>query len=155
MILSTSSRPEVLCEESAVKYLAKFTGKRSYRRLLKINLKEVGISVFLWDLRDSFFIEHLLTATSGLGKDLKNFTNNYDLAKFLTTLAIIIDFAENILNSGVAMKQSENPTNGMIQHSLGTFFPWKKFHKWVEFSKEAWEVWTESGVWLYWHPLWE
>ena len=39
------------------------------------------------------------------------------------TLTIIIDFAENILNSGVAMKQSENPINGMIQHSLGTFFP--------------------------------
>ena len=39
----------------------------------------------------------------------KNFTINYDLAKYLTTLTIIIDFAENVWNFGVAMKQSENP----------------------------------------------
>ena len=55
-----------------------------------------------------FFIEHLWTATSVLGKNLKIFTINYDLAKYLTTLTILIDFAENIWNSGVAMKKSEN-----------------------------------------------
>ena len=54
-------------------------------------------------------MEHLLTATSVLGKNLKYFIINYDLAKYLTTLTIIISFAENIWNSGVAMKQSENP----------------------------------------------
>ena len=57
-------------------------------------------------------------ATSVLGKNLKNFTINYDLAKYLTILTIIIDFAENILNCGVAMKQS-----GMIQDFFGKFFP--------------------------------
>ena len=54
-------------------------------------------------------MEYLRTATSVLGKNLKYFIINYDLAKHLTTLTVIIDFAENILNSGVAMKQSENP----------------------------------------------
>ena len=34
---------------------------------------------------------------------------SYDLAKHLTTLTIITDFGENILNSGKATKQSENP----------------------------------------------
>ena len=48
-------------------------------------------------------------ATSILGKNLKNFTINYDLAKSMTTLTIIIDFAENTWNSGVARGQSENP----------------------------------------------
>ena len=43
-----------------------------------------------------FFMGHLRMATSILGKNLKNFTINYDLAKFLTTLTIIIDFAKNI-----------------------------------------------------------
>ena len=38
-------------------------------------------------------------------------------------LTIIIDFAENIGNSGVAMKQSEKPIKSMIQHSFGKFFP--------------------------------
>ena len=56
-----------------------------------------------------FLIEHLWTATSDLGKTLKIFTINYDSAKYLTTLTIIIDFAENIWNAGVAMKKSENP----------------------------------------------
>ena len=68
-------------------------------------------------------------ATSGLGKNLKNFNINYDLAKYLTTLTIIIDFAENIWNSGVAMRRSENLIKSMIQHSFGKFFPWKSFHK--------------------------
>ena len=48
-------------------------------------------------------------ATSVLGKNLKIFTINYDLAKYLTTLTNIIDFGENNWNSGVAMKKSENP----------------------------------------------
>ena len=65
--------------------------------------------VLLWTLWNSFFIEHLWTATSVFGKNLKSFTINYDLAKYLTTLTIIIDFAENIWNFGVAIKQSENP----------------------------------------------
>ena len=56
-----------------------------------------------------FFIEHLWMATSVLGKNLKIFTINYDLAKYLTTLTNIIDFGENNWNSGVAMKKSENP----------------------------------------------
>ena len=47
------------------------------------------IRVFLWIFRSSFFIEHLWTATSVLGKTLKNFTINYDFAKYLTTLTII------------------------------------------------------------------
>ena len=64
---------------------------------------------FVKILRRSFFIEHLWTAKSVLGKNLKNFTVNYDLVKHMTTLIIIIDFAENIWNSGVAMKQSEKP----------------------------------------------
>ena len=42
-------------------------------------------------------------------KNVRNFTIGYDIAKYLTTLTIIIDFAENIWNSGEAMKQSENP----------------------------------------------
>ena len=57
-------------------------------------------------------------ATFVLGKNVKNFTINYDLAKYLTTLTIITDFAENIWNSRVAMKQSEN-------HISGTTF-WRK-----------------------------
>ena len=73
--------------------------------------------VLLWTLRNSFFIQHLWRATSVFGKNFftkenfltKNFTINYDLAKYLTTLTIIINFAENIWNFGVAMKQSENP----------------------------------------------
>ena len=65
-------------------------------------------------------------------KNVRNFIIGYDIAKYLTTLTIIIDFAENISNSGEAMKQSENPIQGMIQHSLGNFFPRKSFHKWVE-----------------------
>ena len=48
-------------------------------------------------------------ATSVLGKNLKFFIINYDLAKYLTTLTIIINFAENIRISGVALKHSENP----------------------------------------------
>ena len=67
------------------------------------------MSVLLWTLWNSFFIEHLWTATSVFGKNLKNFTISYDFAKYLKTLTIIIDFAENIWNFGVAMKQSENP----------------------------------------------
>ena len=51
-------------------------------------------------------------ATPVLGKNLKYFIINYELAKYLTTLIIVIDFA------GVAMKQSENPILGMIQHSF-------------------------------------
>ena len=46
------------------------------------------------------------------GKNLKYFIINYELAKYLTTLTIVIDFA------GVAMKQSENPMLGMIQYSF-------------------------------------
>ena len=65
--------------------------------------------VLLWTLRKSFFIEHLWTATSVFRKNFKNFTLNNDLAKYLTTVTIIIDFAENIWNFGVAIKQSENP----------------------------------------------
>ena len=65
--------------------------------------------VLLWTLWNSFFIEHLWTATSVFGKNLKKFSINYDLAKYLTTLNIIIDFAENIWNFGVVIKQSENP----------------------------------------------
>ena len=42
-------------------------------------------------------------ATPVLGKNLKYFIINYELAKYLTTLTIVIDFV------GVAMKQSENP----------------------------------------------
>ena len=56
-----------------------------------------------------FFIEHLWTATSVLGKALKNFTINYDLAQYLATLTIRNDFAENIWNSVVALRWSENP----------------------------------------------
>ena len=56
-----------------------------------------------------FLEEHLWTAASILGKNLKNFTINYDLAKYLTTLTIIIDFTGNIWNSGVARGRSENP----------------------------------------------
>ena len=47
---------------------------------------------------------HLRTANSILGKNLKYFIINYDLAKYLATLTIIIDFAESIWNSGVDMK---------------------------------------------------
>ena len=54
-------------------------------------------------------MEHLWATISVLDKNLKIFTINYDLAKYLTTLIIIIDFEENIWNSGVAMKKSENP----------------------------------------------
>ena len=54
----------------------------------------------------------LYGTTPVLGKNLKYFIINYELAKYLTTLTIVIDFA------GVAMKQSENPMLGMIQHSL-------------------------------------
>ena len=60
-------------------------------------------------LLELFFMGHLWMATSILGKNLKNFTINYDLAKFLTTLTIITDFAKNIWNSGVARGRSENP----------------------------------------------
>ena len=77
---------------------------------------------FFKTLQNSSFIEHLWAATSVLGKNLKNFTINCDLAEFLTTLIIIINFAENIWNCGVAMKQSENPIKSMIQHSFGKFF---------------------------------
>ena len=63
---------------------------------------------FFKTLQNSFFIEHLWTATLLLpanGKsNLKNFTSNYDLAKFLTAFTIMINFAECIWNSGVAMK---------------------------------------------------
>ena len=45
---------------------------------------------------NSFFIEHLLTDTSVLGKNLESFTINYDLAKYSKTLTVLIDFAENI-----------------------------------------------------------
>ena len=103
---------------------------------------------------NSFFIEHLWTDTSVLGKNLESFTINYDLAKYSKTLTVLIDFAENIWNSGVAMKQSENPIKSMIQHSFGKFFAWNSFHKWVKFPKEAWGVWYKRGVWLYSHPLW-
>ena len=58
-----------------------------------------------------------------LGKNLESFTINYDLAKCLRTLTILIDFAENISNSGVAVKQSENPIKSMIKHSFREFFP--------------------------------
>ena len=44
-------------------------------------------------------------ATSVLGKNLQMFTINFDLAEYLTTLTITTDFAENILNSGIATKQ--------------------------------------------------
>ena len=63
---------------------------------------------FFKTLQNSFFIEHLWTATSVLGKNPKNFTINYDLAKFLTALTIIINFTENIWKSDVAMKQLAN-----------------------------------------------
>ena len=59
--------------------------------------------------------EHLWTATAVLGKNLESFTINYDLTKYLKTLTILIDFTENIWNSGLAMKQSENPIKSMIQ----------------------------------------
>ena len=69
-----------------------------------------------------FLKEHLWTAASILGKNLKNFTINYDLAKYLTTLTITIDFAENIWNSDVARGRSKNPIQSMIQHFFGFFF---------------------------------
>ena len=94
-------------------------------------------------LQNSFFTEHLWTATSVLGKNLESFTISYDLAKYLKSLTIVIDFAENIWNFVVAIKQSENPIKSMIQHSFGEFFPWNTFHKWVKFPKEAWGVWYE------------
>ena len=79
---------------------------------------------FFKTLQNSIFIEHLWTASFVLGKNLKSFTTNYDLAKYLKTLTILIDFAENIWDSGVAMKQSENPIKSMIQHYFGkNFFP--------------------------------
>ena len=51
---------------------------------------------FFETISNCFFIEHVRTATSILGKNLKNFTINYDLAKYLTTLTIITDFTGNI-----------------------------------------------------------
>ena len=100
-IFSRSSRSEVLCEKSAVNFLWKFRKKCLYRRLKKI----VGSrppSLFKGRLLHKcfpvnclkpfgivFFIEHLWTATSVLGKTLTNFTINYDLDKYLTTLTII------------------------------------------------------------------
>ena len=83
---------------------------------------------FFKTLQNSFFTEQLWTSTSVLRKNLKSFTISYDLAKYLTTLTILIDFEENTWNSGVAIKQSENPIKNMIQHSFGKFFPWNSFH---------------------------
>ena len=51
---------------------------------------------FLWTLRNSIFVEHLRTTTSVLGKSLKKLAITYDLAKYLTTLTIKIDFGVNI-----------------------------------------------------------
>ena len=79
---------------------------------------------FFKTLQNSTFMEHLWTASSVLGKNLESFDINYDLAKYWQTLTILIDFAENIWNSGVAMKQSENTIKSMIQHYFGKiFFP--------------------------------
>ena len=64
---------------------------------------------FFETISNCSFIEHLWTAASILGKNLKNFTLNYDLAKYLATLTIIIDFAEKIWNSGEGRGRSENP----------------------------------------------
>ena len=58
-----------------------------------------------------------------LGKNLESFTINYDLAKYLKTLTILIDFAENIWNSGVAMKQSENLLRAWYNILSEGFFP--------------------------------
>ena len=80
---------------------------------------------FLKTLQNSIFIEHMWTTSFVLGKNLKSFTTNYDLAKYLKTLTILIDFAENIWDSGVAMKQSENPIKSMMQHYFGKFFSLK------------------------------
>ena len=78
---------------------------------------------FFKTLRNRFFIEHLWTATSVLGKTLKDFIVNYDVTKYLTTLTIINDFAENIWNSSVTMRRSQSPIKSMMQHSFGKFFP--------------------------------
>ena len=67
------------------------------------------ICEFFKTIRNIFFIDQLWTATSILGKNLKHFTVYTDLAKYLTTLTVITDFGDNIWNSGVATKQSENP----------------------------------------------
>ena len=72
--------------------------------------------------QNSTFIEHLWTASSVLVKNLESFTVNYDLAKYLKTSIILIDFAENIWNFGVAMKQSEK---SMIQYYFGKVFSLK------------------------------
>ena len=64
---------------------------------------------FFETISNCSFIEHVRTATSILGKNLKNFTINYDLAKYRATLTIFIDFAENIWNSGLASGRYENP----------------------------------------------
>ena len=64
---------------------------------------------FFKTLRNIFFIDQLWTATSILGKNLKNFAICTDLVKNLTTLTVITDFGENIWNSCVATKQPENP----------------------------------------------
>ena len=135
------------------------------RDFFKINSQEVGLLCYL--KRDSCIcVFHMCltsseqlfyrTAVNGylcFSTNLESFTINYDLAKYLKTLTILIDFAENIWNSGVAMKQSENLIKSIIQHSFGKFFPWNSFHKWVKFPKEAWGVWYEREVWLYLHPF--
>ena len=99
-IFSRSSRPEVLCEKNAVNVLAKFREKCLYRRLSNIMgskpaslfkkrlLHTCFLVNFLKLFGAVFFIEHLWTATFVLGKTLKNFTINYDWAKYLTTLTI-------------------------------------------------------------------
>ena len=50
---------------------------------------------------------------------------SYDLAKHLTTLTIITDFGENILNSGKATKQSENLFRAWFNIISESFFPEK------------------------------
>ena len=78
---------------------------------------------FFKTLQNSTFIEHMWAASFVLGKNLKSFTTNYDLAKYLKTLTILIDFAEKIWNSGVAMKQSENLLRGWYKILSESFLP--------------------------------
>ena len=73
--------------------------------ILKINLQEVGLLYLKRLLHMCFpvnFLKLVRTAFSYktceqlLMFQLKNFTINYDLAKYLMTFTIIIDFVENV-----------------------------------------------------------
>ena len=60
--------------------------------LLKKRLLDLCFLVNFLNSLEQFFIEHLRTATPVLYKNLKHFTINYDLAKYLKPLTIVIDF---------------------------------------------------------------